>query len=66
MSSEQEKIAFLEEHISYDVLVLNYAFRRLLTSPPSRREGARLQRKFGIIWSTRPKLGGVSFRAVSG
>ena len=37
MSSEQEKIAFLEEHISYDVLVLNYAFRRLLTSPPSRQ-----------------------------
>ena len=37
MASEQEKIAYLEEHISYDVLVLNYAFRRVLTSPPSRQ-----------------------------
>ena len=38
MASEQEKIAYLEEHISYDVLMLNYTFMRLLNSPPSSPE----------------------------
>ena len=38
MASEQEKIAYLEEHISYDLLMLNYTFMRVLTSPPSRPE----------------------------
>jgi hypothetical protein len=38
MVSEQEKITYLEEYISYDVLMLNYTFMRMLTSPTSRPE----------------------------
>jgi hypothetical protein len=38
MTSEQEKIAYLEEHISYEVVMLNYTFMRLLTSKPSTPE----------------------------
>ena len=30
--SEQEKIAYLEERISYELVMLNYTFMRLLTS----------------------------------
>jgi hypothetical protein len=32
MASEQEKIAYLEEHISYELVMLNYTFMRLVTS----------------------------------
>jgi hypothetical protein len=38
MASEQEKIAYLEEHVSYEVVMLNYTFVRLLTSRPSTAE----------------------------
>ena len=38
MASEQEKIAYLEERVSYEVVMLNYTFMRLLTSPPSSPE----------------------------
>jgi hypothetical protein len=38
MTSEQEKIAYLEEHISYEVVMLNYTLMRLLTSRPSTAE----------------------------
>ena len=38
MASEQEKLAFLEEHVSYDVVMLNYTFMRLLTLRPSTPE----------------------------
>ena len=38
MASEQDKIAYLEEHISYEVVMLNYTFMRLLTSRPSTPE----------------------------
>jgi hypothetical protein len=38
MASEQEKTAYLEEHISYEVVMLNYTFMRLLTLRPSTPE----------------------------
>ena len=38
MADEQEKIAYLEERISYELVMLNYTFMRLLTSPPSSPE----------------------------
>ena len=38
MASEQEKLAYLEEHVSYDVVMLNYTFMRLLTLRPSSSE----------------------------
>jgi hypothetical protein len=38
MASEQEKIAYLEEHISYELVMLNYTFMRLVTSRPSTPE----------------------------
>jgi hypothetical protein len=38
MASEQEKIAYLEEHVSYEVVMLNYTFMRLLASRPSTAE----------------------------
>jgi hypothetical protein len=33
MADEQEKIAYLEEHISYELVMLNYTFMRLLIHP---------------------------------
>ena len=39
MADEQEKIAYLEERISYELVMLNYTFMRLLTSRPSIPEG---------------------------
>ena len=38
MASEQEKITYLEEHISYEVVMLNYTFMRLLILRPSTPE----------------------------
>ena len=38
MADEQEKIAYLEERISYELVMLNYTFMRLLTSRPSTAE----------------------------
>ena len=38
MASEQEKLAYLEEHVSYEVVMLNYTFMRLLTLRPSTPE----------------------------
>ncbi|MGB3022955.1 MAG: hypothetical protein WBB50_12620 [Methyloceanibacter sp.] len=39
MMSEQDKIAYLADHISYEVVMLNYTFMRVLTSRPSTPEG---------------------------
>ena len=39
MASEQEKIAYLEEHLSYEMVMLNYTFMRVLTLRPSTPEG---------------------------
>ena len=38
MADEQEKIAYLEERISYELVMLSYTFMRLLTSRPSTAE----------------------------
>jgi hypothetical protein len=38
MADEQEKIDYLEEHIGYELVMLNYTFMRLLTSRPSTAE----------------------------
>jgi hypothetical protein len=38
MASEQEKVAYLEEHVSYEVVMLNYTFMRLMTSQSSTPE----------------------------
>jgi hypothetical protein len=38
MADEQEKIAYLEERISYELVMLNYTFMRLLISRPSTAE----------------------------
>ena len=38
MVTEQEKIAYLDEHISYEVVMLSYTFMRVLTSRPSTPE----------------------------
>jgi len=38
MASEPEKLAYLEEHVSYEVVMLNYTFMRLLTLRPSTPE----------------------------
>ena len=38
MENQQEKIAYLAEHISYEVVMLNYAFMHLLTSRTSTAE----------------------------
>lgn len=38
MASKQEKIAYLEEHVSYEVVMLNYTFMRLMTLQPSTPE----------------------------
>jgi hypothetical protein len=38
MANEQEKIAYLTERVSYEVVMLNYTFMRLLTSRPSTPE----------------------------
>jgi hypothetical protein len=35
MASEQEKITYLAEHVSYELAMLNYTLMRLLTSRPS-------------------------------
>ena len=35
MASKQEKIAYLKEHVSYEVVMLNYTFMRLMTLQPS-------------------------------
>jgi hypothetical protein len=35
MATEQQKIAYLEERISYELVMLNYSFMRVLTSRPS-------------------------------
>ena len=62
MASEQEKIAYLEEHISYEVVMLNYTFMRLLTSKPSTAEQQLdLNAYLRIIWGARPELGRISF-----
>ena len=62
MADEQEKIAYLEERISYELVMLNYTFMRLLTSRPSTpEEQLDLQRIPRIIWGARPELGRVSF-----
>ena len=34
MASEQEKIAYIEEHLSYEIVMLNYTFMRVLTLRP--------------------------------
>jgi hypothetical protein len=38
MVSEQKEIGYLEEHVSYEVVMLNYTFMRLLTSRASTPE----------------------------
>ena len=38
MATEQEKIAYLEERTSYELVMLNYTFMRLLISRPSTAE----------------------------
>jgi hypothetical protein len=38
MASEQKKIAYLEEHVSYELVMLNYTFMRLVASAPSTAE----------------------------
>ena len=38
LATEQEKVAYLEEHISYDLVMLNFTFMRLMTSQPSTPE----------------------------
>ena len=38
MASEQEKIAYLEDRVSYEVVMLNYTFMRLLTAQRSTPE----------------------------
>jgi len=38
MADEQEKIAYLEERTSYELVMLNYTFMRLLISRPSTAE----------------------------
>jgi len=38
MAYEQEKIHYLEERISYELVMLNYTFMRLLTSRTSTAE----------------------------
>jgi hypothetical protein len=35
MATEQQKIADLEERISYELVMLSYSFMRVLTSRPS-------------------------------
>ena len=59
MASEREKMAYLEEHLSYEVVMLNYTFMRLMTLQPSTSEGAtRLQCLSRII--RRPRAGTLS------
>ena len=36
--TEQEKIAYLDEHVSYEVVMLNYTFMRVLTCGPRHRK----------------------------
>ena len=52
MASEQEKLAYLEEHVSYEVVMLNYTFMRLLTLRPSTPEeqldGNAFLESFGV------------------
>jgi hypothetical protein len=38
MASEQEKVAYLEERLSYELVMLNYTFMRLMTSRASTPE----------------------------
>src|SRR6476659_7552589 len=38
MATEQQKIAYLEGRISYELVMLSYSFMRLLTSRPSTSE----------------------------
>jgi hypothetical protein len=38
MSSEQEKIAYMREVVSFDLMMLNYTFMRIVTSHPSTPE----------------------------
>jgi hypothetical protein len=38
MASKPEKIVYLEEHVSYEVVMLNYTFMRLMTLQPSTPE----------------------------
>ena len=38
MATDQEKLSYLDEHISYQVIMLNYTFMRTTTFKPSTQE----------------------------
>jgi len=38
MATDQEKLSYLDEHISYQVIMLNYTFMRITTFKPSTQE----------------------------
>lgn len=38
MASEREKVTYLEGHVGYEIVMLNYTFMRLMTARPSTQE----------------------------